>query len=241
MYPEGRILLIDEDKSVRDAYARGLREDGFEVAAAASATEALGKLDQDGFDVVLTAASLPEMDGLELLRRMREHELQLPVVVMLERLDNLVAIRAAEEGAFQYLVKPIEPRELVRVARHAIASSARAAASTLRERHGESAEPPSVTATEAKNEFARALETAIRKGAVVIKKHGRAKAVLLSVEEYESLARSGQGKLDSLSREFDSLLARMQTPEARRGMEAAFGATSAELANAAVAGAKKRG
>lgn len=106
---------------------------------------------------------------------------------------------------------------------------------------GERVAMPTVTATDAKNEFGRVLDTAIEKGAVVITRHDAPKAVLLAIDEFDELVAAGERALDTLTTEFDVLLARMQTSMARHGMAAAFNATPARLGRAAVAAAKKRG
>jgi prevent-host-death family protein len=97
-----------------------------------------------------------------------------------------------------------------------------------------------VSATEAKNKFGRLLEAVIQGGQVVITKHDSPKAVLISMDEFNSLSKAHNAELDSLSEEFDKLLAGMQTPSARTGMTAAFHATPNELGKAAVAAARKR-
>jgi antitoxin Phd len=111
----------------------------------------------------------------------------------------------------------------------------------LRNRRGETVEAASFTATDAKKEFGRLLEMVMRGGVVVITKHEAPKAVLLSVDEFNALAQATERKLDTLSGEFDTLLARMQTPKARAGMKAAFDASPKRLGWAAVAAARKRG
>jgi antitoxin Phd len=108
-------------------------------------------------------------------------------------------------------------------------------------RRGERIAMPTFTATEAKNRFGRVLDTAVEKGAVAITRHDAPKAVLLAVEEYDALVAAGERTLDSLTSEFDELLARMQTPGARKGMAEAFNATPTRLGRAAVVAAKKRG
>lgn len=108
-------------------------------------------------------------------------------------------------------------------------------------RRGERAKTASVTATEAKKEFGRVLETVIRGGVVLITKHDTPKAVLMSVDEFDALSRAGEARLDTLSERFDVQLAQMQTPTARAGMKAAFDASPKRLGKAAVAAAKKRG
>jgi len=102
-------------------------------------------------------------------------------------------------------------------------------------------EATSISATVAKNEFGRILDKVIQGGAVVITRHSAPKAVLISVDEFNALSRAHRVDLDTLSGEFDLLLARMQAPEARAGMKAAFGASPKQLGKAAVAAARKRG
>jgi len=98
-----------------------------------------------------------------------------------------------------------------------------------------------VTATDAKNEFGRILEKAIQGGIVVVTKHDEPKAVLISMREFNALTSANRIKLDTLSGEFDALLARMQTPAARAGMKAAFDASPKQMGKAAVTVARKRG
>jgi antitoxin Phd len=112
---------------------------------------------------------------------------------------------------------------------------------SFRNSFGETLEPSSVSASEAKNEFGRVLEIAIQGGAVVITKHDSPKAVLISVESFNALSGAAETKLDTLSQEFDALLARMQTSRARRGMKAAFAASGKRLGKAAVAAMRSRG
>ncbi len=97
-----------------------------------------------------------------------------------------------------------------------------------------------ISATAAKNQFGRILETVIQGGRVVITKHDSPKAVLISMDEFTALSNAHRAELETFSEEFDGILARMQTPAARAGMNAAFHATPKELGKAAVATARKR-
>ena len=112
---------------------------------------------------------------------------------------------------------------------------------SFRNSRGETLEPSSVSASEAKSAFGRVLEMAIHGGAVVITRHDVPKAVLISVENFNELSGAAETRLDTLDREFDALLARMQTPRARRGMKTAFAASGKQLGKAAVAAARARG
>jgi prevent-host-death family protein len=101
--------------------------------------------------------------------------------------------------------------------------------------------PAQFTATQAKNEFGRVLEMALHGDAVVITKHDAPKAILISVDQFNKLTHATEAKLDTLSLEFDALLAGMQSPKSSAAMKAAFAASPAELGKAAVTAARKRG
>jgi len=111
---------------------------------------------------------------------------------------------------------------------------------TFRNSRGNLIDVPSVAATKAKNQFGAILEKAAHAGAVAITRHDTPKAVLISYDEFQSLVRARSRTLDDLGTEFDALLARMQTPRARKGMKAAFNASPAELGRAAVKATRKR-
>jgi len=98
-----------------------------------------------------------------------------------------------------------------------------------------------VTATKAKNEFGRLLDTAMQGTAVVITKHDAPRAVLLSMEAFTALTEAGERRLDRLSEEFDELLANQQAPKAKAGLRAAFAASPGQLGKAALAAARARG
>ncbi len=112
---------------------------------------------------------------------------------------------------------------------------------TFRNSRGELRQPSPVTASEAKSEFGRVLEIAVQGGAVVITRHDAPKAVLISVEDFNALSGGTDSRLDTLDREFDALLDRMQTPRARRATEKAFAASGKALGRAAVASVRARG
>ena len=95
----------------------------------------------------------------------------------------------------------------------------------------------SVTATEMKNRFGRMLDEVAKGKAVVVTKHDAARAVLISVDEYESLIGASEDDLDTLTDDFDAILAGMQTPDAVAAMKAAFSASPRDLGRAAVTAA----
>lgn len=95
----------------------------------------------------------------------------------------------------------------------------------------------SFTSTEAQNNFGQVLRRARREGHVFITKYDRPEAVVLSIEEYESLTGREPVDLQALEREFDEMLERMQRPAHRRAVDRLFSMTGAELGEAAVRGA----
>ena len=110
---------------------------------------------------------------------------------------------------------------------------------TYRNSQGQLVDLSTVAATRVKNEFGTILEKAVHGGAVAITRHDTPKAVLLSYDEFVRLVKDRVPKLDELSREFDTLLSRMQTAQAKQGMAAAFNATPNQLGRAAVKAARQ--
>lgn len=98
---------------------------------------------------------------------------------------------------------------------------------------------PTIPATEAQNEFGRVMEQAIRDQTVVITRHNVPKVVLLSVERYRELAAAESTILDTLTDEFDAMLARMQAPSVRAGIERGFSATPSTMGKAAQKAARQ--
>ncbi len=98
-----------------------------------------------------------------------------------------------------------------------------------------------MTATEAKNGLGAVLERVLVEGGVAITKHDEIKAVLLSVREYEALITARHDALADLAANFDELVDRMQTPDARAAGRALFDATPAALGRAALAARRGKG
>ncbi len=239
---KGRLLIVDDERSILVSYANSLTDAGFEVAQASDGVDALRRIESDQFDAIFSDLTMPKIDGFTLLRRLRVRSPELPVILMLDAPDNRAAIKGTELGAVQALVKPIAAELLAETASYAVRlwRSRRHVPVTLHDR-SKRPEPVFISATDAKNEFGRILEKVLQGGTVVITKHDVPKAVVISVDDFDALSRANRVKLDTLSGEFDALLARMQTPAARAGMKAAFNASPKRLGQAALAAASKRG
>jgi EAL domain-containing protein (putative c-di-GMP-specific phosphodiesterase class I) len=108
-----RLLLVDDDPAVIRAYGRSLARDGITVATASDGKEAAEHVKARSFDVIVSDISMPEMNGIDLLRAVRAHDLDVPVILMTGKPGLDSAIRAVEFGAFRYLVKPVASAELL--------------------------------------------------------------------------------------------------------------------------------
>ncbi len=107
----GRILVVDDDRTVADVVARYLERDGHTVDSAATGPEALRRAASHPPDLVVLDLMLPGLDGLEVCTRLREHG-PVPVVMLTalgEEVDRVVGL---ETGADDYVTKPFSPREL---------------------------------------------------------------------------------------------------------------------------------
>ena len=108
-----RVLVIDDEPAVLRALGMLLEKKGFAVSTASSAREALALVERSKFDVILTDIIMPEVSGVELLRELRRHDLDVPVILMTAGPTLDTALEAIAYGAQQYLLKPVEPEELV--------------------------------------------------------------------------------------------------------------------------------
>lgn len=108
-----RVLLVEDDAAISAAIQTLLRAEDLEVIAVDRAELALSRIGQEEFDLVLTDLRLPGLGGLELLDQLRQRRPRLPVVLMTAHGSTEVAIEATKRGAYDYVVKPFEPDELI--------------------------------------------------------------------------------------------------------------------------------
>ncbi|UCD37587.1 MAG: sigma-54-dependent Fis family transcriptional regulator [Fidelibacterota bacterium] len=114
------ILVVDDEFGVRDSLTRWLQEDNYRVDSAASAKEALQKLDHTRWDVVLVDLKMPRMDGIELLQRIREIDEQIVVVIITAYATVDTAVEAMKIGAYDYVTKPVDPDDISRLIQRAL-------------------------------------------------------------------------------------------------------------------------
>src|SRR5690349_6151057 len=116
---DARILLVEDDASIREVTAIGLRAAGFDVTTAADGADGLERWRRERPDLVLLDVMLPRLDGLEVLRAIRR-ESTAPVVMLTARADTIDVVVGLESGADDYVGKPFELPELVARVRAAL-------------------------------------------------------------------------------------------------------------------------
>jgi len=107
-----RILLVEDDAMLADAVTRALRQAAHQVQRAATGTEADRALATNDYDLVLLDLGLPQMDGFEVLRRLRSRRSHVPVMVLTVRDSVEDRVAGLDLGADDYLTKPFELSEL---------------------------------------------------------------------------------------------------------------------------------
>lgn len=107
-----RILVVDDDPHIRDVICYAVEKAGMTPLTAQDGAEALRRLDKDGADLVILDVGMPEMDGLEVCRRIRKRD-DTPILFLSARSEEVDRIVGLELGGDDYVTKPFSPRELV--------------------------------------------------------------------------------------------------------------------------------
>jgi two-component system response regulator AtoC len=108
-----RVLLVDDEESLRLAVRTFLKRDGYEVETAASGEEALGLIESFGPDVILTDVRMPKTAGLDLLATLKAKGIEAPVIVMSAHGNIDLAIEVMKAGAYDYIQKPFKAEEVL--------------------------------------------------------------------------------------------------------------------------------
>jgi two-component system, OmpR family, response regulator MtrA len=116
---DARILLVEDDPSIREVTAIGLGAAGFDVATAADGVEGLERFRAEPFDLILLDIMLPRLDGYEVCRQIRRTS-TVPIVMLTARADTMDVVVGLEAGADDYVRKPFDLPELIARVRAAL-------------------------------------------------------------------------------------------------------------------------
>jgi DNA-binding NtrC family response regulator len=112
-----KILVVDDDRNLLESIGRGLRNKGYQVIEALSATEALEHIDFDNesaIDLILADYIMPGMSGIDLLEKVREKSSSLPVIIMTAHWKKQVVIEAMRKSCNSFIEKPFTLDELIK-------------------------------------------------------------------------------------------------------------------------------
>ncbi len=108
----GKILVIDDDKSIRIVLSAALTRNGYFVKSSATTAGLWGLLDTDDFDIMITDVGLPDGDTLDLLPKIQKQKPNMKIIVISAKTTLITAVRAEKKGAFFYLPKPFDLDEI---------------------------------------------------------------------------------------------------------------------------------
>ena len=117
---EPRVLVVDDEKSMRELLAITLERQGYEVSVAEDGEVAIQAVRRDGFDVIITDLRMPNADGLQVLRAAKEHTPETVVIVITAVGSTETAVEAMKLGAYDYITKPFKLDEIHLIIRRAL-------------------------------------------------------------------------------------------------------------------------
>ncbi len=120
MITKSKLLVVDDELIVRDSLDKWFREEGYEVAAADCAQDALAKMSGNRFDLALVDIKMPGVDGVELQKRMHEIDPDMLVIIMTGYASVETAVTALKNGAYDYISKPFDPDDMAHTVHNAL-------------------------------------------------------------------------------------------------------------------------
>ena len=108
-----RILIVDDELPIRKLLRVGLRIEGYAIVEATNATDAIEKVKAEQPDLIILDLGLPDMQGHDLLAKWRNDLVELPIIILSSRTDEVGIVKALELGADDYVTKPFGTKELV--------------------------------------------------------------------------------------------------------------------------------
>ncbi len=121
MSTQGKLLIVDDELSVRDSLGKWFREEGYDIGTAENASEALTRMTGQRWDAALVDIKMRGTDGIELQRRMHEIDPELVVIIMTGYASVETAVTALKNGAYDYVTKPLDPDEIAHLVKNALA------------------------------------------------------------------------------------------------------------------------
>jgi two-component system, NtrC family, response regulator HydG len=167
---QGRLLIVDDELSVRDSLAKWFHEEGYEIGTAEDASQALTRLAEKPWDAALVDIKMRGTDGIELQRRMHEADPNLVVIMMTGYASVETAVTALKNGAYDYVTKPLDPDEIAHLVKKALAHKRTEEENVrLRETVAEVARPEAIIGeSEAMQKVYHAIETVAPTDATVL-------------------------------------------------------------------------
>lgn len=107
-----KILIVDDEKNIVDLIQKNLKLEGYETIGAYSGLEAIKKVKTEKPDIVLLDIMMPDMDGYEVLQKIQEHDIGIPIIFITAQGRNYIRVAALELGADDFITKPINMKEL---------------------------------------------------------------------------------------------------------------------------------
>jgi DNA-binding NtrC family response regulator len=158
---QAKLLIVDDELSVRDSLSKWFHEEGYDVGTAEDANGALTKLAEKDWDAVLCDIKMRGTDGIELQRRMHEINPELIVIMMTGYASVETAVTALKNGAYDYVTKPLDPDEIAHLVKKALAHKRTEEENVrLRETVAEVARPEEIIGeSEAMQKIYNAIET----------------------------------------------------------------------------------
>jgi two-component system, NtrC family, response regulator HydG len=118
---QGKLLIVDDELSVRDSLGKWFREEGYEIGAAENASEALTRMAEQRWDLALVDIKMHGTDGIELQNKMHEVDPNLIVIIMTGYASVETAVVALKNGAYDYVTKPLDPDDISHLVANALA------------------------------------------------------------------------------------------------------------------------
>jgi DNA-binding NtrC family response regulator len=110
---KAKVLVIDDEQIVRTSCSRALVPEGYDVKLAKNGLEGLSMIKEEGFEIILTDLKMPDMDGIEVLKRIKEGWPSIEVIIITGYQTVDTAVKSIKLGAFDYIEKPFTPDALI--------------------------------------------------------------------------------------------------------------------------------